>query len=289
MSTAGFRVIKGHFHIRGFKPDGDSVRFTADNPALFDGLYRDFKMVSPSGDFQLRLEGIDAPETHYGLEVQPFGDVARDRHIDIVGFTNIVREAEKIVEATPAELPGAILTKGFDPHGRPISYALPGSSAKAVDSLPNSNDVTVPVEILAQTINAKMVQEGFAYPLLYTSTPPEHRNWLRARAQAARSKKLGVWAKDSSQDFPLVDRASICGDKGALIFPKFFRRSIDYLRQLSTGGFKDDFASWLAATPTENDQVLVNDKQGTLSQLFQHQNGKVTCQTDLLDMIFLEK
>jgi hypothetical protein len=190
---------------------------------------------------------------------------------------------------TPAEVPGVILTKGFDPHGRPISYALPGASAKAVEGLPASNDLVIPVEVLAQTVNAQMLVEGFAYPLLYSSTPVEHRSWLRTQAHAVRSKKLGVWAKDSSREYPLVDRTSICEEKGTLIYPKFFRRSIDYLKQLASGEFKGDFASWLGATQGQNDQVIINDEMHTLSQLFQHRDGKISCQTDVLDMVFIEK
>jgi endonuclease YncB( thermonuclease family) len=289
MPSPGFRVIRGSFHIRGYKPDGDSVRFTAENPARFDGLYRDFKDISPTGDFQLRLEGIDAPETHYGLESQPYGDNSRDRLISLLGFNRIERAAEKIIDSTPEQMPGVILTKGFDPHGRPISYALPGASAQAAQSLADGNELEVPVELLAQTINARMVQEGYAYPLLYASTPDAHRGWLRAQAQAARMQKLGVWAHDSTPAYELVDRSSICAGNGTLIFPKFFRRSIDYLRQASSGDFKGDFASWLAATPTENDQVLVSEVPRTLSQLFQQHNGRVTCLFDVLDMVFIEK
>jgi hypothetical protein len=134
-----------------------------------------------------------------------------------------------------------------------------------------------------------MIQEGVAYPLLYTSTPAPHREWLRAQAVEARAHKLGVWAKDSSQQFVLKDRSSICKGAGTLIFPKFFRRSINYLRHLESGEFKGDFATWLAGSATENDQLMLKEQAITLSKLFQHRDGTVTCQADLLDMVFVEK
>jgi len=285
MSLANFRVIKGRFHIRGFKPDGDSVRFIAANPTLFQGLHREYKNNSPAGDFQLRLEGIDAPETHYGPECQPYGDTARDRLLVLLGFSKIERAAEKIVNCSPDTIPGAILTKGFDPHGRPISYALLGDAPGLVDG----GDIIVPVELLAQSLNAAMIQEGFAYPLLYTSTPATHRDWLRERAAAARSQKLGVWATDSSREFVLIDRSSVCTATGTLIYPKFFRRSIDYLRQLASGEFHGDFAQWLGATQSENDLVVLNRLEVPLSQLFQQRNSRISCQADILDMVFVEK
>lgn len=285
MSLAGFRVIKGRFHIRGFKPDGDSVRFSADRRELFVGLRREYKSISTNGDFQLRLEGIDAPETHYGLECQPFGVLARDRLLALLGFSDIKHLEEKVVGCEPDLVPGAVLTQGFDPHGRPISYALLGEQPDLVDG----TDLMVGVELLAQTLNAQMIQQGFAYPLLYTSTPTAHRAWLRAQALEAREHKLGVWAADSSREFKLLDRTSICATTGSLIYPKFFRRSIDYLRQTGSGQYRGDFAAWLGATPHENDLVVINRLEVPLSQLFEQRNSKITCQADLLDMIFVEK
>lgn len=285
MALAGFRVIKGRFHVVGFKPDGDSVRFCAGNKALFQGLYREYKSNSPSGDFQLRLEGIDAPETHYGVECQPYGALARDRLLDLLGFTQIERVDEKIVRCEPESVPGVILTKGFDPHGRPISYALLGEPP----GLPDGGEFIVGVDLLAQTINAQMVRSGFAYPLLYTSTPAAHRSWLQAQAHAAREHQLGVWAADCSREFMLLDRTSICDTRGTLIFPKFFRRSIDYLRHIGSGQFHGDFAAWLSATPNENDTVVINRLEVPLSQLFQQRNSRISCQADLLDMVFVEK
>ena len=78
MSINRFRVIRGTFLIKGFQPDGDSVRFEALDPKRFVGLYRDFKDQGKIGSRQVRMEGIDAPETHYAAHAQPKGDMARD-------------------------------------------------------------------------------------------------------------------------------------------------------------------------------------------------------------------
>lgn len=66
-----YTLIKGTFHVVGYSPDGDSLMFKADNadhwqkiegsnPELFQE-----KLEKANGAMQLRLQGIDALETHY--------------------------------------------------------------------------------------------------------------------------------------------------------------------------------------------------------------------------------
>lgn len=70
-------LIQGQFHIVGYSPDGDSLMFKANNPALWDGLEGDSKplfnekLQKENGAVQLRLQGIDALETHYAPETLP--------------------------------------------------------------------------------------------------------------------------------------------------------------------------------------------------------------------------
>src|SRR5688572_8021411 len=66
-----YTLIKGSFHVVGQSPDGDSLKFRATNSMLWDSIptenreifLRNFK--EQSGVVNLRLEGIDALETHY--------------------------------------------------------------------------------------------------------------------------------------------------------------------------------------------------------------------------------
>lgn len=68
-----YTLIKGKFHVVGFSPDGDSMMFKADNPALWQALEGNGKALfekklaleKNQGAVQLRLQGIDALETHY--------------------------------------------------------------------------------------------------------------------------------------------------------------------------------------------------------------------------------
>jgi len=58
------RVIAGEFPVVGTQPDGDSARFYPDDPDAWCKT-RIRARVNPSGGVQLRLDAIDAVETHY--------------------------------------------------------------------------------------------------------------------------------------------------------------------------------------------------------------------------------
>ncbi len=70
-------LIKGHFHVVGYSPDGDSLMFEAETPKdweLVQSKYSDLfqkKLEEGNGSVQLRLQGIDALETHYGPSPLP--------------------------------------------------------------------------------------------------------------------------------------------------------------------------------------------------------------------------
>lgn len=58
-----FQAIKGTFHVVGYSPDGDSIRFKADNPGRWQDLAGRVKL-NTKGHAQLRIEAIDTLETH---------------------------------------------------------------------------------------------------------------------------------------------------------------------------------------------------------------------------------
>lgn len=66
-----YYLIKGHFHVVGYSPDGDSLMFEAKNKkhwkkitSAHHELFEE-KLKKGNGVVQLRLQGIDALETHY--------------------------------------------------------------------------------------------------------------------------------------------------------------------------------------------------------------------------------
>src|SRR5215212_717069 len=66
-----FYVIKGTFHVKGYSPDGDSIRFKANNAANWLKLGCPPVKLNAKEHGQLRFEGIDTLETHYEGFHQP--------------------------------------------------------------------------------------------------------------------------------------------------------------------------------------------------------------------------
>jgi hypothetical protein len=64
-------LIKGIYHVVGYSPDGDSIKFTAVNPDNWKLINSEFadefakNFAEDNGAVQLRLQGVDALETHY--------------------------------------------------------------------------------------------------------------------------------------------------------------------------------------------------------------------------------
>jgi hypothetical protein len=293
MSSPYLLALHGTLVIVGYQPDGDSIRFIADEPAHFDELYRGYK-IRPStrdGSVQLRLEAIDAPELHYGNQAQPQGDTARDWLLGQVGFTDVSYETgtTTVLSGTPEAIPAVIYTQASDVNGRPISYLQVGSGRRPTDGAwtPVTNAV------LDRTVNAHALSGGIAYPTFYTSTPAAHVRHLRALARGAHDDKAGVWSADQTTLFQLVDQTSI-DPNGQLILPKLFRRATDYLKDVARHGFSGNLADWLVAhssgTRNENDLVLLPGRvEVPLSALLDQRNSSIAFTPDLLDIEFVEK
>ena len=206
MSSPFYCIIKGSFIPKNYEPDGDSVRFIADNPDLYQNLHGSYR-IKPSrkdGSVQLRFEAVDAPEIHYGKASQRFGDKARDQLLAWMGFKNIQyfpNNPDRVQSSEPETVRGAILSKAAEANGRPISYILLENDAA---SLKDGDWVRVDDALLKSTINYRLLDEGIAYYTVYTSTPFDHRQLLRKVASQARDANRGVWELDTTTEFVLV-------------------------------------------------------------------------------------
>ena len=108
--------LAGTFRILGTEPDGDSIRFYPDDPPLGARARTQRGAHQRGRRAQLRLDGIDALETHYsprggGPLHQPIdlAHQARDELVRWLGFKGIERTGETVTAATPEELPGYLL------------------------------------------------------------------------------------------------------------------------------------------------------------------------------------
>jgi endonuclease YncB( thermonuclease family) len=292
MPSPYYLLVSGRFVVVGKAPDGDSVRFVADDGGHYQRLRRGHR-VHPSGDggVQLRFEAIDAPELHYGADEQRLGRAARDRLLEKIGFQVQYDPADrnKVATAEPEYVKGAILSTSSDPNGRPVSYVLVGPEAAGL----NDGDwVAVHDRLLSRTLNFWLLAEGLAYYLVYTSTPESHRGFFRDVAASVRREGAGVWGSDETSEFILRGQESI-GPSGQLIFPKLFRRCTDYLKHVQRG-FQGTLVDWLVkqsrGPANENDAVVAAEcPRCRLSDLIEHQGTHVKLHEDLLDLAFVEK
>jgi endonuclease YncB( thermonuclease family) len=292
MSSPYQLAIKGQLVIVGYEPDGDSVRFIADDPSHYSQLKRNNKIRLSKRDnsVQLRLEGIDAPELHYGNAAQPTGDTARDWLLGKLGFSHVTYKGDStaVESARPASVAAVIYSAASDVNGRPISYLQIGTAHQPKDG----TWTNVTTAVLVRTINAQALRDGVAYTTFYSSTPVSHVSHLRSIASNARADKKGVWDLDRSGLFHLDDQSSI-GPDGQLILPKLFRRATDYLKDVAKG-FDGNLSDWLKANNSgsraEDDVViLTGGVEAPLSALLDQRNASVSFTPDLLDIVFVEK
>lgn len=238
-----FTLVKGTFHVVGFSPDGDSVRFEADNAKNWDKITGRHKVKLANGRVQLRFEGVDALETHFQPKVrgaknvgQPHGQDARDFTLTALGFQDVQwgPMGKKVVSVKKDGLPGFILTRDADVFGRPISFVYAGNTAKA-----DGSNMTLDAAQLRKSVNYKLVREGMAYPTYYLTLFSDFRNAFTAAVKKARPQK-GLWKFDKTPDFVCTGIPSIT--QANPILPKLFRRLVEHL---DGGGKARDFIEFL--------------------------------------------
>jgi hypothetical protein len=239
--------IAGTYRILATEPDGDSIRFYPDDPSQWTRVPGPHDVqTNATGGAQLRLDGIDALETHYASRGsaplhQPleFAHKAADELLRWLGFRGVQRDGEKVTAATPEQLPGFLLTRGADLYGRCVALIGRGDPPAA-----SGTQINVNVALLRRTANHRLIATGLAYPTYYLNLYPDLRAELTKKAQAAQPK-TGLWALDRTQKGVEVKSLATLTDD-AVILPKLFRRLIDYLAlnddDPSLAGFSDYLA-----------------------------------------------
>ncbi|MBO0826837.1 MAG: hypothetical protein J2P24_03565 [Streptosporangiales bacterium] len=243
-------MIKGTYRIVGAAPDGDSVRFYPDDPHAFEAAGINAR-VNSRGGAQLRLDGIDALETHYQPpsshrtwhQPSQLGEKASAALLGHLGFTAVARDADGVVtSSTPEETPGYVLTRFADKYGRVVSFAFRGSRRARAD-----NQAWLDVTALKASANYRLLAEGLVYPTFYSLLYPDLREALASAALAARASATGVWAEDATlSGFTLRSRAQL--ETETVLLPKLFRRLAEYLGLDNTGNVSlAQFDRFLAA------------------------------------------
>lgn len=256
-----FVLIKGSYHLvgtrgaspSGFQPDGDSMQFKPKKPGLLDRLQRagqPYRLTS-IGSTQLRFEGIDALELHFGGSHQPrpLADSSRDYLTGLLQLNPVsYKPPDHITVQPPAAHDGTkgfILTRSLEAHGRPVAFAFAGDPPGA-----DGSELVLTLPLLRKSLNYRSLARGYSYPLFYDTLFADLRNEFIRATLAARSAGRGVWASDLSMSgCTAKDQADL--EQHAVVFPKLFRRLTSYL---ATGARSvAGFPVWLKS---DNEQVL---------------------------------
>ena len=240
-----FTLIKGHFKPEAGVPDGDSVRFRADNLALWDKLEGRAVAIGTGaetvGTAQLRLEGIDAIEKG---AIQPLATQARDSLLGLLGYQdNIVEEPRGFILARMTD----------DQSRRPIAFAFEGETDR-----PDGDEVFLDVPLLKQSANYRQVEAGFAYPLYYNTLFASLRNAFTQGVCAAKQQGVGHWGTDATATGVTVQSSA---DLKTLppIWPKLWRRLEEYFRNADS---LDGFIDFLEAKDERIDVLSIMEERG---------------------------
>lgn len=241
-----YTLIKGAYRAVHYSPDGDSIRFEADDSALLMGL-ADFRpKINARNHVQLRIEAIDALETHYsppsggGTYHQPLqlATAARNALLDFVKIRNIEWDSEgKTVVSADEHARGYILSRAVDKYGRPIAFVFTGE--------PSENDgaqIILDVPRLQQSYNFSALSRGLVYPTYYRGLFNDLRDACTAAVKQARLDRAGVYAIDATNKGFEASSLRVLTEQSPIL-PKLFRRLVEYIVNYGTAvGFKDKLA-----------------------------------------------
>jgi hypothetical protein len=260
-----YTLLRGSFVIRypdlprqGPEPDGDTVKFKPDSPALVETLpRRSGRPPNISGrGVSVRLEAVDALETHFADTHQELAgaNAARDELLRLLGFTNVRYFGDlpnKVESADQDSLRGHVLTNGIDANGRLIAFVFPGDHP-GVDGA----EVFMDGPLADTSVNGRLLAGGLVYPAFYATLPAELRTHLAGVSQAAREKALpaGIWPRSTADPDGAAAIVDLAAAEALVMWPKLFRRVVPYL----AAGFTDfdGFDAWLRADPVNRDDEL---------------------------------
>lgn len=249
---ATWHCIRGKFMTKGYQPDGDSVRF------LPFGLPNNKK-----NHIQLRLYGIDAPETHYLGQHQPRISayesqfalmryiIGEDVQMNITGTTYLSN-------AEGAE--GWILYRNFDSYRRPICLIFAGTAFEPGQM--NIREEQIPVALSA---NYRLLANGYAVPFLFAPETPRINSVLLQGAREALACGNGPFATEFMMECQMDFLSNITKDN--LIFPRLFRRVVAFATR------NDNFEKLSAHLEANRDMCLIDGKAAIGSEVFAYKDS----------------
>ena len=222
-----FNLIKGTFHVQGYQPDGDTIRFRANDNRNWELLGGPPVRLNRRSHASLRFEAIDALETHYQGTHQPeeWGNASTDRLIELAGISSVTwsENRQRVTEANDGT-PGYILSRSTERYRRPVAFVFSGTTERA-----DGDVVRLEVDLLEESINYQLAAEGLVYPTYYEGLFSSLRNKITEVVQNARNNNLGLWSEDRTVSGFSI--SSLDDAQNVVMMPKLFRRIISWLRE----------------------------------------------------------
>lgn len=278
---AQYKVVAGTFHVKGFQPDGDSIRFQANKPENWDFFQWESVIHRAAPKKQLRVESIDALETHYEgyHQSRAFAIAALELLLDMLNIKSVTYSLSmtQIVDADDGKA-GFIASASTDRFGRPVSYLFP-KTAQLTDGAIMDSD-TLPIE---DSLNFQLAREGLVYPTFYTTTDRIFAEKIRAVVTRARKTKRGIWSIDRTPDFTLLDIRTLQED--VLVMPKLFRRLVSFFDNYSDFGKLGEYMT------KQRDNLVLWDgtKKKSLADLMKISGRRLQMKTPVEDILFSPK
>ncbi len=277
-----FILIKGTFHVKGYSPDGDSVRFKANDSAIWKKLSGPAVGLNARNHAQLRMEAIDALETHYEGFHQPMEQAKKACRflLDGLGINDVVwDETESTVTKAKDGTKGYILARCTEKYRRPVAFVYAGET-QAKDG----SEIILDEEMIRESLNYNLLAKGFAYPTYYNGLFSDLRAVFSEAMTKAKEERRGFWQYDmTTSGFSVSDPRTLT-DKIAVL-PKLFRRIIDYM---GDGGDIEGFQNYLLTRC----EPLVRVKQvhfTRLDAIVEVKGNKVRLLESPENIIFLDK
>jgi endonuclease YncB( thermonuclease family) len=221
-----FTLIKGTFHVTGYSPDGDSVRFSALDTKLWKRLSGPAVETNARRHAQLRIEAVDALETHYMGSSQPLGaaHAARKFLLSFLGIDDVVwDDSQSFVVKAKDGTEGHILARSTESNRRPVAFVFAGESDEK-----DGAEINLDRSILKESLNYRLLSRGLAYPMYYNGLFSDLRSPLSRAVANARTEGKGLWPTDrTNKGFSVSDLKAITEE--VAIMPKLFRRIISYM------------------------------------------------------------
>ena len=236
-----YTVIQGTFHVQGYSPDGDSVRFKAQNEANWAKLSGSPVSLNGRRHAQLRLEAIDTLETHFRNTHQPLTLATRavDFLLNGLGITGVQWDTLRtIVTAANDGTEGYIISRNVEPNRRPVVFVYAGTPVE-----PDGEEIFLDSDRVRKSLNYQSLENGLAYPTYYKGLFYDLRSTLTEAVKIARQAQREIWAVDRTSKGLQVQGVFSISEQH-VILPKLFRRLAEYLEG---GGPVAGFQEFLAA------------------------------------------